>query len=395
MGSGGLDAASPEAAPPSLELELSDRRVPLGFVPEGDRIYLVAGDRSSRWPTEALRAGRASVRVADRSTSGPIALLTDPDEKRRVLDLFRERYGPAAFDRWYAGAARVLVVQLGNGGGSLGPGVRYHDWLAAEFDNVAADYDRHITGNRINRLLRDRSLAELRRAFSSSHRLLEIGCGSGMETLPLLEEGHELVCVDISSAMLEVVRAKARARGVSERLETVHLAASELPQLLSEEGPQSFDGGYSTYGALNCEADLGALVHALAELLPPDRRFVAGVYNRWCLFELAGYGATGRWSRAFGRTRRPIPVGSSRFCVDVFALSAAELARQFAPAFSPERVEGVPVILPPSDLVGYVDRLGRGFERLAELDRVVGRRWPFNRLGDHFLTTFKRRGSAN
>jgi SAM-dependent methyltransferase len=357
-------------------------------------VYLVGRDRSARWPVQALREGVARIRLADEMVAGPVELITDESERRRILELFRARYGDHDFERWYARPARVLRVDVQSPSPAPPGRDRYRSWLESEFDNVAYDYDRHITGNRINRLLRDRSLAELRRSFRNARRILEVGCGSGMETLPLLEDGHELVCIDISARMLEVVREKARRAGVSERLETIHAPASAIGSLALSRTLGSFDGGYSTYGALNCEPDLPPIARALARVLRDDAPFVAGVYNRFCAFELLGYGLTGRLSRAAGRARHQIPVGTSRFCVDIYALSAPEFEERFRTWFRVERVQGVPVVLPPSDLVGYTDRFDQGFPRLARWDTVLGRRWPFRVLGDHFLMTLRRRAVA-
>ncbi len=375
---------------PSLELQLPRGSVPLGFVRDAQDVYLVGRDRSARWPVEVLRAGFATLTISGQRVDGSADLITDPEEKERVLERFRSKYGAQRYERWYGNPARVLRVHLGSLEASHGGKDRYHDWLAAEFDNVAEDYDRHILGNRINRLLRDRSLAELQKTFAGAHRLLEIGCGSGMETLPLLNQGHELVCVDVSERMLEVVRRKARKDGVSERLRTVQLSAAAISQLLSDTDPASFDGAYSTYGALNCEEDLGPIPPALHALLRPGGEFVAAVYNRWCAFEIVGYSLTGQFGRAFGRTGRPVRVGSSRFCVDVYAHSASTFARTMAPWFRIERYAAVPVLLPPSDLVGYADKFERGFERLDRWDRILAKRWPFDRLGDHFIMTLRR-----
>ena len=241
--------------------------------------------------------------ISDAQVEGSAELITDPLERRDTLDRFRAKYGPEQYARWYKNAARVLRVRLGVPRAPADGGERYYGWLASEFDNIADDYDRHILGNRINRLLRDRSLAELRRVFGRASRLLEIGCGSGMETLPLLGEGHEIFCVDISERMLEVVRQKARKQGVAERLQTAKLAAAALPQFLDQVGPAAFDGAYSTYGAMNCEADLAPLPPALHGLLRPGARFVAGVYNRWCAFELLGYPSPGS---STGRSGAPV-----------------------------------------------------------------------------------------
>jgi SAM-dependent methyltransferase len=376
--------------PQSLELLLPARNVPLGFVRNGNDVYLVGGNRSARWPVELLREGYARLSVSDGPVEGLAELITDPLERRGILDRFRAKYGPEQYARWYEDAARVLRIRLGASRVPAAGGERYYGWLASEFDNIADDYDRHILGNRINRLLRDRSLAELKKAFARSPRLLEIGCGSGMETLPLLEEGHEVFCVDISERMLEVVRQKARERGVLERLQTAKLAAASLPQFLEQVGPGSFDGAYSTYGAMNCEADLAPIPPALHALLRPGGRFVAGVYNRWCAFELLGYSLTGRFDRAFGRAGRPVRVGSSRFCVDVYAHSPATFARIFAPWFVKERLAAAPVLLPPSDLVAYAERFQRHFAALNRWDQAVATRWPFSLLGDHFLLTLRR-----
>ena len=385
-------AAAAASGHETLRLRTAGDLVPLGFVREPDALYLVARARSARWPVDLLRSGRAELLLPGQSVVGTPHLVTEPSDRARILDLFRAKYGPEQFARWYDTPARVLRVTLDGGAATAAPGSSaYYAWLEAEFDNVADDYDRHITGNRINRLLRDRSLAILVRRFEGAGRLLEIGCGSGMETLPLLERGHEVLAVDISSRMLACVREKARRAGIAERLETRELPARDLARLLEEGNAGSFDGGYSTYGALNCEPDLTGLPASLGGLLAREAPFVAGVYNRWCLFELAGYGLTLRPSRALGRRRNPVRVGASRFCVDVYAHSVGEVAELFRPQFRLEAVEGVPVLLPPSDLVAYATRFDRHFERLSAWDAALGRRWPFARLGDHFLMTFARR----
>jgi SAM-dependent methyltransferase len=385
---------SPELPRDAVNLELLTPTGPvaLGFVSEGSAVFLVGRERSARWPVTTMRAGVARVRFPGGATEGPISLVTDPAEKHRILDLFRAKYGNRRFERWYDHPARILRIETdAEPPPYASESAPYYGWLTAEFDNVADDYDHHITGNRINLLLRNRSLAQLRRTFASSHSLLEIGCGSGMETLPLLADGHEMLCVDISSRMLEAVRTKARAEGINERLRTRQLRASDLGTLLREVGEAEFDGGYSTYGALNCEEDLSPIPPALHSLLRRDGRFVAGVYNRWCLFETVGYTLSGQPGRAFGRTQRPVPVGSSRFCVDIFAHSSSDFRRLFRPWFESERVEAIPVILPPSDLVGYAEKFSRHFDRLAAWDRSIGSRWPLRDLGDHFLMTFARR----
>ncbi len=374
----------------TARLELPQGEIPLGFVQEGDRIFLIARERSALWPVTILRAGKARLQLPQAQVAGETRLVSQASEKEWVLGLFRTKYGPERYRKWYDRPARVLEVRLTEKMGSTEDPDRYNRWLEAEFDNVANDYDHHITGNRINRLLRDRSLLELRSTFHGAHRLLEIGCGSGMETLHLLREGHEMVCVDISSQMLRVVEEKARVEGLSERLSTRKLALADLEKVLPDLGEGALDGAYSTYGALNCEPDLSRLPGTLHQLLRPRGHFVAGVYNRWCLFESFGYLLTLQGARAFGRRNRPVPVGTSRFCVDVYAHTPMDFLRLFSGTFRPLRLEGIPVILPPSDLVVYAEKLSRNFDVLSRWDARLGPRWPWKYLGDHFLLTLER-----
>lgn len=383
-----------DGRPARLELQTPTGWLPLGFVRDGDVVFLIARERTAQWPVEVLRSGEATLRLPDGPARGRAALITDREARDAAISKFRRAYGPEQFLRWYDRPSRVLRVDLEAPPVAGSSDARYSGWLEAEFDNVADDYDHHILGNRMNRLLRDRSLAQLRTEFAPCHRLLEVGCGSGIETLTMLRDGHEVVAVDVSDRMLEVVRTKARADGLAERLQTVQGRARDLLVLgLGTNGP--FDAAYSTYGAMNCEPDLAPVARGFAELLPAGAPLMLGVYNRWCLFELLGYGVSLRPGRALGRRRNPVLVGASRFCIDVFAYSPQDLVAWFGESFERTRLEGVPVVLPPSDLTLYAERFSRRFDRLASLDARIGSHFPWNSLGDHFLATYRRRPSPH
>lgn len=378
--------------PDLLQLLLPGGQVPLRFVQEPVRIFLVASDPSAAWPVDVLRSGTARVCVSGATLEGAPTLLSAPEEKARVLDLFRSKYGDAAYTAWFGRPDRVLRIDLGFAEGQPDSGrATYRRWLTAEFDGLASAYDQQIATNRINRMLRERSSRLLAECFRVPCHLLEIGCGTGQETIPLLEAGHEILCVDISERMLEIVRSKAHAAGVGERLRTRKLAASDLSALEAEHGLEAFEGGYSTYGALNCEPDLREVPPALGTLLRPSARFLAGVLNRWCLFEIIAFGLSGRIRQMSGRACASVRAGSSRFRVDAHAYSPDEFRRRFESEFSMEWLEGVPVFLPPPDRAKYVERFSRHFDLLARWDEEIGRWGPFRSLGDYFLMVLARR----
>ncbi|MCI4316909.1 MAG: methyltransferase domain-containing protein [Thermoplasmata archaeon] len=303
---------------PRLAVRTPTGWVPLGFVRSGRLVYLIARERGAQWPISLLRSGVAELRLPEQTARGRASLVTKTAEQEEILTLFRTTYGEVQFARWYDRPARILRVDLeGDLPGGLADDGQYSAWLEAEFDNVADDYDHHITGNRMNRLLRDRSLAQIRVVFAGRRRLLEVGCGSGMETITMLRDGHQIVAVDISERMLQVVRAKAEKEGLGGQLTTIKLRARDLATLATVTGLGPFDGAYSTYGALNCEPDLRPIADAFAALLRGGAPFVVGVYNRWCLFELLGYSFSLQGSRAFGRRTNPVSwarLGSVSMC---------------------------------------------------------------------------------
>ena len=369
-----------------LTIRSASGRVPLAYVREGDRVWLVAQYGAARWAVEILRDGRASLELPDGPREGSCRLVPDPAGRETVLARFTEKYGRSQVDRWFHPPGRVVEVVLWSSAATeVNAPNAYFDWLESEFDSIASDYDRHILGNRINRLLRDRSLVFLRSAFARGGRLLEVGCGSGTETVELLADGHEILAVDISARMLETVQAKARGLGLSERLSVVKLRAGRVGELVEREGRGSFAGIYSTYGALNCEPDLAPLLPAFRRLLREDGSLVAGVFNRWCAFETVVYSLLFQRRRAWGRHASPVSAEASRFCVDAFAYSVPEFAGAFSAEFRPTRIEGVPVLLPPSDLARYVEMFAPHLPTLMRLDGAVGRHFPFSWLGDHFL----------
>ena len=76
------------------------------------------------------------------------------------------------------------------------------------YDEVADLYDLHVTVD----LDVSFFVCEAHRACG---KVLELMAGTGRVSIPLIEAGIELTCVDVSEGMLERLRAKLRAKGLS------------------------------------------------------------------------------------------------------------------------------------------------------------------------------------
>ena len=73
--------------------------------------------------------------------------------------------------------------------------------------------------------------AEQERQPRSSLRVLDIGCGAGRNALPLVRAGCEVVGTDTSWAMLEAASQRARAEGLTARLQLAQAPMDRLPVL--------------------------------------------------------------------------------------------------------------------------------------------------------------------
>ncbi len=359
--------------------------VPLRFLPVDGRVVVLAPARPlPRW-LAALRASpHARWRIGPDMFEGTATELRDVDSVRAR---FESAFGPERVARWLG--SQVAGVAFMPGGPSPGDP---RSPVEAYFDRAAAEYDALVERNPLDRFLREVSLDILKRSFEAGDRVLEIGAGTGLETLPLAAAGVRVVATDLSSAMLERLRSKAAAAGLSDRIETRHMAARALTDLEREYGPGSFRGAFSTFGALNCDPAWREVAPILSRLVSPGGTVVLGVWNRVCLFELAAYGLTGHPRRALARLASPTVADRTRFGIPVYAASVGEYLRAFSPAFRVESVLGLPVVLPPYDLLSHVPNPEAFLPLLARLDGRLRWRYPFNRLGDHFVLVLRRDG---
>ncbi len=313
-----------------------------------------------------------------------IRKITDVNDP--VLAIFTRKYGRQIVGQRYRGQQTYVEVKVTKVESGRLDQIIYDD-LEAAFDGVAERYDQHIFGNPINTWLRNVSVGMLKQLFKPGSTVLEVGCGTGTETLSLARHGVTVLASDVSGRMLQVLERKAGREGLRDRVITLHCRAAELKEKVQALGFNQIDGAYSTYGAINTEPRLGDLFRDLRSILKDEGILVLGVWNKYCVYEVMGYLLRGRPSLAFARLRNPVPIGRSRFCVASNAYSAGSLGEHLGSVFSLRSLFGVVILLPPSNLVRYLPK-GRWLTFFKRLDLQLGRVFPFNRLGDHFLAVY-------
>ena len=258
------------------------------------------------------------------------------------------------------------------------------------FDGVAAIYDRSNADNPTLCDMRARVWAAVDEFVPGRSRILDLGCGPGVDAARFAAQGHRVTAIDWSPAMVEEARRRVRSAGVADRVEVHHLGIHEVGSLTPTFA--QFDAAYSNFGPLNCVARPHAAAHMIADRIRPGGMLVASVIGRVCPWEIAVHAARGRFSRAvvrFGRGLVPVPLEGRTVWTRYY--TPREFVQIYALAgFRRVALRTLGLIVPPPYLQGFAGRHRPLVATLQRIEDAVGA-WPGVRAwGDHFLIVMRK-----
>jgi SAM-dependent methyltransferase len=278
-----------------------------------------------------------------------------------------------------SGVARVYSAPVTVSGG------------AGAFDALAPRYDALFSpaANPLVALTRARVHAALARHFAPGSALLEIGCGTGEDTLPLATRGHRLVSCDPAPRMLARAQEKLAAAGRGQAVRFVRGSASTL----AADWPSldiQVDGVFSNFAPLNCELTLEPVRRLLEQALGRGGRFVGVVLPRVCPLEIALFLARGEPRTALRRFRAhpEADVDGRRFPMRYYG--AVDFDRALGDGFRRIETRSLGLCLPPLSFGPAMARTPRLLGALAAAEDLLAGLPGLRRLGDHVILAYER-----
>src|ERR1700676_2007795 len=129
--------------------------------------------------------------------------------------------------------------------------------------------------------------------FAPATRLIDLGCGTGLDAVRMAKLGHHVTATDWSPQMVQRTSDRAEREHLTDRVRAIVVGAHELQHL---DGHAIYDGAYSNLGPLNCVPELADVSRECARLLKPGGALVFTVIGRICPWGMAHYVRQRRWA---------------------------------------------------------------------------------------------------
>jgi ubiquinone/menaquinone biosynthesis C-methylase UbiE len=258
------------------------------------------------------------------------------------------------------------------------------------FDSVAQEYDGTLGNNALVQRIRARTIKMVKQNIAPGCRLLDLGCGTGLDAAELAGVGYLVTAIDWSTQMVQRAKERITKANLGSKAEVRNLGFHQLAEFQTE----FFDGLYSNLGALNCSTQIQDVAGSLSRILKPEGKLIASVIGRSCPWEWLYYSLKGQRRRAnirFNRGLVPVPLNGRTVWTQYY--DPREFRKVFEDSgFRLVSLHALGLFVPPPYMIRFAESHPNMVDILQRLDDRIGH-WPVLRnWGDHFLIVMQKHG---
>jgi 2-polyprenyl-3-methyl-5-hydroxy-6-metoxy-1,4-benzoquinol methylase len=224
--------------------------------------------------------------------------------------------------------------------------------------------------------------------YSAGDLLLELNCGTGVDTLELASNGIHVLATDSSAEMISEVSRRLSGTALHSFVTPVQLSFQRLRTLSGKQ----FDGAFSGFGGLNCTGRLYQVAFDLAALVRPGGYLVLCIMPDFSIWETMLFTLRGNWKKAL-RRRQPngvlANVNGEKVWVHFYSPQAVRGI--FARHFEFIELRGLNVLSPPPTARVTHKILWKTNRLLEALEDSLPANSKLHGWGDHYIIVFRRK----
>jgi ubiquinone/menaquinone biosynthesis C-methylase UbiE len=258
---------------------------------------------------------------------------------------------------------------------------------AEAFSKQSLVFDKLYGSDTIIQYKRKRVREHILQFAKQNGSMLELNCGTGEDALFFASHGFQVHATDVSGGMLSMLDKKIAEAAQNKNISTELCSFTKLEDL-KNRGP--YDMVYSNFGGLNCTGELEKVLSELNTLVKPGGTITLVIISKFCLWEtmllFKGKFKTA-FRRFFSKNGRDAHVEGTNF--KCWYYSPSFVIRHLKEHFDLLAIEGLCTIVPPSYIENFSEKRPGLFKFLKKKEDRLKAIWPWNRIGDYYIISFK------
>jgi ubiquinone/menaquinone biosynthesis C-methylase UbiE len=247
------------------------------------------------------------------------------------------------------------------------------------FDNI---YESNTTTLWMRQKVRNEILGQLK----PGNRILELNCGTGIDTIFFARQGYKILATDNAEGMLNQLKEKVQSDALGNLVTTKKCSFNNINELNEGE----FDYIFSNFGGLNCTDRLDKVLKDIDGLLKPGGYFTFVIMPVICPWELIML-FKGYFKTAFRRFNKK---GTNAHLEGVYFkcyyYNPRYIINNVETGYVLCSLKGLASLVPPPFIEHFQEKHPKLFARLEKMENKLWERAPFNRWCDHYIITMQK-----
>ena len=256
------------------------------------------------------------------------------------------------------------------------------------FNAQSQKFDEITTSNPMEVLFRGIVRKHVAQFVREGQFMLELNCGTGLDALYFAELGLHVHATDNADGMLEQLAEKIKRTSAGEKISYQKCSFNNLELINSD---RKFDHVFSNFGGLNCAENIEETIKQLDAHVNHMGSVHFVMIAPICLWEIAAV-FKGRFIYAFRRfSKRGFKSKVEGHYFTTYYYSFSSVKKYFGNAYEVLQLRSLGCFLPPTYKEQFPAKRPALFKFLKILELKFNSYWPFNRIGDLYIVSLKKK----